>query len=204
MNGKTLEQALDEVVDEIKSAPKEDYFDIKERIQGTINDRAKFIASTLLEAVNSYPDVNLIPDIHSMYNLNCSIRKWTETTYPPNPDFKCPKTSLSWITVYTDYIELHVNKETDSWDEYDDGASWSYNKIPYELGMNGTRDDLVLFFTELFKEQADREEKRNNENLYQILFSMDYDVVRKIIDQGKPEFHKEFNIIMSKAGLNVH
>ena len=46
MNGKTLEQALDEVVDEIKSAPKEDYFDIKERIQGTINDRDSQIGIT--------------------------------------------------------------------------------------------------------------------------------------------------------------
>lgn len=227
-NTKTLDEALDEVVEEIRSMSKEelkkqlslssntefartvdqfaireDLFEIKDEIEQLIEKRANFITSALIEVINSYTDVNLIPGLYSMYRLNCGIRKWTETTYPPNPDFVCSKTSLSWITVETDYIELTLTKHVDHWDECDEDFHWSYNKIPYLLGINGTREELIEFFTNLFSEQVQREEKRNNETKYSQLFNMDYDVVRKIISFPQPNNYNDFNEVLYNVGLNI-
>lgn len=228
MSNKSLEEALDEVVNEIKSMSREelnaklnessqsefaksvdqffldeDIFDTIENLQKEIEDRANFITAALLEVVNNYPNINLIDDIYSFSNLKCTIRKWTETTYPPNPDFVDSKTSLSWITVETDYIDIHIERTTDIWDNCDERAVWSYNKIPYMLGIKGSKEELMEFFEQLFKEKIDNEERRNNETKYSPIFNMDYDVVRKILEYPQPNSYNEFNAILNNIGLKV-
>ena len=155
----------------------ENIFDAKSKIDEVIKNRAEHI-SDVFKKVN---------DENNLYTLDfLTTRTFAEA--------ELVNSNAHYGSVYFTINDMDYENSDGPFEIYD---------FPLNLFLNGSDQELTDYFISKFEDEAE-ENKRNGIWIqYAYLYNLDFDIVRKIIDQPKPtqsDFNTKRQIVLDAVG----
>ena len=155
----------------------ENIFDAKSKIDEVIKNRAEHI-SDVFKKVN---------DENNLYMLDfLTTRTFAEA--------ELVNSNAHYGSVYFTINDMDYENSDGPFEIYD---------FPLNLFLNGSDQELTDYFISKFEDEAEENKRNGIWMQYAHLYSLDFDIVRKIIDQPKPEqsdFNTKRQIILDAAG----
>lgn len=155
----------------------ENIFDAKSKIDEVIKNRAEHI-SDVFKKVN---------DENNLYMLDfLTARTFAEA--------ELVNSNAHYGSVYFTINDMDYENSDGPFEIYD---------FPLNLFLNGSDQELTDYFISKFEDEAEENKRNGIWMQYAHLYSLDFDIVRKIIDQPKPEqsdFNTKRQIILDAAG----
>lgn len=138
-------------------------------------------------------------------------------TKSDNIDFYpyCMKTRETHINVYpqeimdystmkaTQYVDIHHSEVGDPWEEIEP-ESFTVNKIPLELFLKGTPEEIFEYGKLAHAEDIKRRQYMEVRDKYSPIMYMDHNIVQKIVEACKKYeriSYEETKLILEEAGL---
>ena len=155
----------------------ENIFDAKSKIDEVIKNRAENI-SDVFKKVN---------DENNLYMLDfLTTRTFAEA--------ELVNSNTHYGIVYFTINDMDY--------ENSDGP-FEINDFPLNLFLNGSDQELTDYFISKFEDEVEENKRNEIWMQYGYLYNLDFDIVRKIIDQPKPEqsdFNTKRQIILDAVG----
>lgn len=88
-------------------------------------------------------------------------------------------------------------------DYEDSDGPFEINDFPLNLFLNGSDQELTDYFISKFEDEVEENKRNEIWMQYGYLYNLDFDIVRKIIDQPKPEqsdFNTKRQIVLDAVG----
>ena len=153
----------------------ENIFDAKSKIDEVIKNRAEHI-SDVFKKVN---------DENNLYILDFSTTR---------AEVELVNSNAHYGSVYFTINDMDYENGDDPFEIYD---------FPLNLFLNGSDQELTDYFISKFEDEVEENKRNEIWMQYAHLYSLDFDIVRKIIDQPKPEqsdFNTKRQIILDAVG----
>ncbi len=155
----------------------ENIFDAKSKIDEVIKNRAEHI-SDVFKKVN---------DENNLYMLDfLTTRTFAEA--------ELVNSNAHYGIVYFTINDMDY--------ENSDGP-FEINDFPLNLFLNGSDQELTDYFISKFEDEVEENKRNEIWMQYGYLYNLDFDIVRKIIDQPKPtqsDFNTKRQIVLDAVG----
>ena len=155
----------------------ENIFDAKSKIDEVIKNRAEHI-SDVFKKVN---------DENNLYILDfLTTRTFAEA--------ELVNSNAHYGSVYFTINDMDY--------ENSDGP-FEINDFPLKLFLNGSDQELTDYFISKFEDEVEENKRNDIWMQYAYLYNLDFDIVRKIIDQPKPapfDFNTKRQIVLDAVG----
>lgn len=106
--------------------------------------------------------------------------------------------------VYKDYCgNKHIDFTINDIDYEDSDGPFEINDFPLNLFLNGSDQELTDYFISKFEDEIEENKRNGIWMQYAYLYNLDFDIVRKIIDQPKPtqsDFNTKRQIVLDAVG----
>ena len=155
----------------------ENIFDAKSKIDEVIKNRAEHI-SDVFKKVN---------DENNLYMLDfLTTRTFAEA--------ELVNSNAHYGSVYFTINDMDYENSDGPFEIYD---------FPLNLFLNGSDQELTDYFISKFEDEVEENKRNEIWMQYGYLYNLDFDIVRKIIDQPKPtqsDFNTKRQIILDAVG----
>lgn len=166
-------------------------FERKETVENLIHEKAEKFVNSWLSAIRTMSDgeSKLIPEfIDSYYGYSINVHNYHRSNWIPNPnynpnltddEYKLPENlknqvGFSQIKVLTNYVNIELIENQDSWDDCaGNPEEYAINNIPEELFLNGSGEEIFEYVKRLHEKDIEREIENNFRDKWQPLFNFD-------------------------------